>query len=662
MNFDYTIHEEYQYLNALYQTSQFGIIKPNRTINKTKSIFGNMMKFKLYDENQKKVLPLLTTKNMSKSAEIIFKELEFFIKGQTDNKILQSKNVKIWDANGSREFLDSVGLSHREVGDLGPCFITGTKILTDSGYKNIEDVDIDDKMYTHEGNWQHIVNFQKREYTGELYKIKINHHPFEIISTPEHPFLCNLIKYRNQNQWIEAKYLNKFNNLIGMKFDKEEIIPEIFVIDESFEEVLIKLDKKEEWFMMGYFLGYGYITNNEINKINERTERNEILFNINIKQELNLIIKIQKVLNIQIKNIYKNHKIYNCFNIKWYQILKQFDNVSTEKKIPEWIQKAPKEFILEFINGYCSYFNNSYYFTTVSLNIAYGIQRLYLKLGYFADISFQKRAYQKEEFLRRGLVNQRNCYFIKVYNIPEYLNNYSYIDIKNGIAWFGISSIEKYDAKNENVYNFEVLNDNSYTCENIICHNCYGFQWRHFGAEYNDCHTDYTGKGIDQLQNIIDTIKKDPYNRRLLVTAWNPMQLKEIALPPCHIMFQFNVEPLNDNELPYFLSCIIYQRSCDLPLGAPFNIASYAALTHIIADLTGLKAKELIYFTGDTHIYEDQLHLVPGQIFRKPFPFPNLEFDFGNDKKPINIDQWKAEYLKIINYKFHPLINYPFSV
>lgn len=311
--------EEYQYLNVLRNVSQFGIEKPNRTKNNTKSIFGNMMKFTLYEIDEtnseivyKRILPLLTTKNMSKSSKIIFEELIFFVKGQTNNKILKDKGVHIWDANGSRQFLDSIGLNHFEEDDL-----------------------------------------------GEIY----------------------------------------------------------------------------------------------------------------------------------------------------------------------------------------------------------------------------------------------------------------------------------------------------------------GAQWRHFGANYINCHTDYTNQGIDQLQWVIDEIKRNPYSRRLIVSSWNPLALKNMCLPPCHTMFQFNVEPdLSGDLTPKFLSCSLYQRSCDLPLGCPFNIASYATLTHIIADLTGLIAKEFIYFTADTHIYCDQLPLISEQISRKPYPFPNLEFDFENNSRPTKIDDWEAKYLKVTNYKHHPTIRYPFSV
>ncbi len=124
----------------------------------------------------------------------------------------------------------------------------------------------------------------------------------------------------------------------------------------------------------------------------------------------------------------------------------------------------------------------------------------------------------------------------------------------------------------------------------------YGFQWRHFGAFYTSYNKDYKGKGIDQLANIIETIKKNPDDRRMILSAWNPAQQHLMALPPCHMFAQFYV---SDGEL----SCQVYQRSADMGLGVPFNIASYALLTHMIAKCTGLVARELIHVMGDCHVY-----------------------------------------------------------
>jgi len=148
----------------------------------------------------------------------------------------------------------------------------------------------------------------------------------------------------------------------------------------------------------------------------------------------------------------------------------------------------------------------------------------------------------------------------------------------------------------------------------------YGHQWRHFNAKYIDCHTDYSGKGIDQLANVINDLKNPSTNnsRRHIITAWNPCQINEMALPPCHILMQFNVR---DNR---YLSCALYQRSGDVGLGAPINIASYSFLTHIIAKHCDLIADEFIYFLGNAHIYEEHIDILNEQIKREPFPFPKI--------------------------------------
>ena len=139
----------------------------------------------------------------------------------------------------------------------------------------------------------------------------------------------------------------------------------------------------------------------------------------------------------------------------------------------------------------------------------------------------------------------------------------------------------------------------------------YGFQWRHYGAEYQTCDTDYTGQGVDQIQQIIDTIKNNPTSRRIILNAWNPSDMKELALPPCHVMCQFYVHTETKE-----LSCHMYQRSGDVGLGIPFNIASYSLLTHIIAKLCGLTAKSFIHSLGDVHIYKNHINALQEQLRR----------------------------------------------
>ena len=175
----------------------------------------------------------------------------------------------------------------------------------------------------------------------------------------------------------------------------------------------------------------------------------------------------------------------------------------------------------------------------------------------------------------------------------------------------------------------------------------YGHQWRYFNAEYKGCNEDYTGKGVDQLQNILDALGDDneKYSRRLVLSAWNPVQLNEMALPPCHVLSQFNVN--NDNEL----SCLLYQRSGDVGLGVPFNIASYGMLTHIIAKHCNLKPGYLIHNIGDAHIYENHIQPLKKQIFRPYYSTPKIIIS-----KKKSIDDYEFKDFKIENYQFHPTI------
>ena len=173
----------------------------------------------------------------------------------------------------------------------------------------------------------------------------------------------------------------------------------------------------------------------------------------------------------------------------------------------------------------------------------------------------------------------------------------------------------------------------------------YGFQWRHFGAPYTTCHSDYTGQGTDQLTELIATIKTDPMSRRLVMTAWNPAALRDMALPPCHIMSQFYVA---DGRL----SCQMYQRSCDMGLGVPFNIASYSLLTCLIAQVCGLKPGEFIHTLGDAHVYLTHVEALKEQIGRMPNTFPVLRLNEGVRE----IEQFTAADITLVGYNAHPRI------
>jgi dihydrofolate reductase/thymidylate synthase len=181
----------------------------------------------------------------------------------------------------------------------------------------------------------------------------------------------------------------------------------------------------------------------------------------------------------------------------------------------------------------------------------------------------------------------------------------------------------------------------------------YGFQWRYFGAEYVDSKSDYSGKGIDQLGRVIELIRTSPRDRRILMSAWNPSDLGKMALPPCHVMCQFYVS--NNGEL----SCQMYQRSCDMGLGVPFNVASYALLTRMIAYVCGLKCGELVYVMGDVHIYKNHVDGLSLQLERMPREFPLLEIKEGVEK---SIDKFEYSSFVLKDYKPYETIGMDMAV
>ncbi len=173
----------------------------------------------------------------------------------------------------------------------------------------------------------------------------------------------------------------------------------------------------------------------------------------------------------------------------------------------------------------------------------------------------------------------------------------------------------------------------------------YGHQWRNFNAKYSNCDEDYSGKGVDQLQYIINGLKNPETrnSRRLIMSAWNPCQIDEMALPPCHVMAQFNV--CGGNRL----SCALYQRSGDVGLGVPFNIASYSFLTHIIAKHCGLVADQFVYYLGNCHIYDNHIEKLKEQSERKPLPFPTLEIVRKHEK----IEDYEMNDFVLRDYNSH---------
>ena len=180
----------------------------------------------------------------------------------------------------------------------------------------------------------------------------------------------------------------------------------------------------------------------------------------------------------------------------------------------------------------------------------------------------------------------------------------------------------------------------------------YGFQWRHFNAPYENYNTDYTDKGVDQIKKVIKMLKTNPDDRRMIVSAWNPCMLDQMALPPCHYLFQVTV-------IDGKLNLLWNQRSVDVMLGLPFNIASYALLLHLLAKESGFKEGKLVGFLADTHIYENHLEGAKEQLSRDPNKYPLPKIETENFK---SIFDWTTKDTELINYQSYPGIKFKIAV
>ena len=178
----------------------------------------------------------------------------------------------------------------------------------------------------------------------------------------------------------------------------------------------------------------------------------------------------------------------------------------------------------------------------------------------------------------------------------------------------------------------------------------YGWQWRHFGADYTAHDQEPVGSGIDQLQNVIDKLKSDPDDRRMIVSAWNPVDFQRMALPPCHYCFQVTV-------IGGRLNLLWNQRSVDVALGLPFNIASYALLLHLIAKEAGLEEGRLVGFLADTHIYVNHFDGMKKQLERTPLPLPTLRTENFS-----SLFDWQYEDSVVESYDPHPGIKFEIAV
>ena len=226
------------------------------------------------------------------------------------------------------------------------------------------------------------------------------------------------------------------------------------------------------------------------------------------------------------------------------------------------------------------------------------------------------------------------------------------------LLWILRGSTDAKELQARNVHIWDGNSSRTFLEQNGLSHlkdgDCgaiYGHQWRHFGAQYIDCSTDYTGKGFDQIQYVIDQIRNNPNSRRIFLSGWNPCDFGIQCLPVCHVSYCFSVRKGE-------LHCHLYMRGNDLGCGCPFNIASAALLTRMLAHITGLKPGELVYSCSDAHIYLNHVEGIRTQIQRVPRPFPTLTLD----PNVARLEYFTYDSFTVHGYNPHPRIKLEMAV
>lgn len=328
-----------------------------------------------------------------------------------------------------------------------PCFVKGTPVLTATGYKSIEDVQLDDMLMTHKGAYHKILNKQYKQYSGNLHEIQCMYIP-EVVCTEEHPFLVRQmeskqekgkIKYElGEQEWRVAKDID-INSFIGVSINTQSITPQF---------KCMCIDKDYQWFMIGYFLGEGWI------------QEDKIVFMIGNSHIDTVKPILEKNFPLTFCEDNGSCTKFVCSNKSWWEILNTLGRYANAKRIPSWIESAPTESLTSLIQGYAGGNKVEYTIETTSRYLALGMQRILLKLGIFGDV-FQER-----------LCNQHDTYTIRW--CPTKVKQHT-LFIENNYAWVKVKKNSFQPAVNEPVYNFEVNCDNSYVVNNLCVHNCQAF-------------------------------------------------------------------------------------------------------------------------------------------------------------------------------------------
>jgi thymidylate synthase len=649
-------HEEYQYLNLVRKAIDEGHKRIDRTKVGTKAIFGEAMRFSLRDGK----FPLLTTKKTYWKG--IVEELLWFISGSTNANDLSKKGVKIWDANGSREFLDNRGLKHREIGDLGPiygwqwrhfgaeykdmhsdytglgidqlaevikkikydpynrriimsawnvsdlemmalppCFSAGTLVLTDRGYIPIEKVTVEDKLISHTGELRNVNQVHVTNYKGIMHHISTEYRPFAIKTTPEHPFYLKKQEY--------GSYRPTCRDL-----KTSDLEPGIWV--------------KAEHVRKGDFIGF---------PINKKSN----IYSFEYEKKVNQYTK--KTFSW----ILDNPEYWFTFGyylgdgwLDWsengkYRFYMVFNDRDMREVYPR-ITKVVKLSEVKTRSTGCKKFEGRNF-------------EWWSLLKDFGHLAHNKRIPEWVHDAPKNLIKKFIEGYIAADGCKTMKHKLICATTTSPHIAFGMQRL--YSKLNHIVGVRYQIKPKTHIIEDRVVN-----QRNLYHIDKNLNSTKRTSSHIEDgyvwfaVKSTLPKIKKElVYN--FDVDVDHTYIVENLAVHNCHLMCQFFV---SKGEL----SCQMYQRSADLGLGVPFNIASYALLTIMIAHVCGLKPGEFIHSLGDTHIYLNHIEALEKQLKRKPYEFPTVSIK----RKVSSIDDFKFDDFKLENYQSHPLIKMRMAV
>jgi len=646
------------YDDALHQIISTGVKKTNRTGVGTIAVFGILSRYNISEG-----FPLLTGREIPHKA--VFAELLWFLSGSTNNKDLQKLGVNIWtpwvdeafekkhgyapgsfgpvygfqlrhfngfygNGIGGREFTQDTEVDPcTDFGDLPysmygfggfdqlawmvnriktqpdcrrilfslwnprdtdkmrlpPCFVKGTFVQTDKGYRVIEDVKAGDLVWS-SGGWQSVTENFITPYSGKGILLTMAYsRGLPVRCTPNHPFLVRGRGY------VPASTVQK-GDYVAMRLNTESKLPvfkEHIYVNQYAKKTDFEISSPDDWYMMGYFLGDGWASKNS----------SRISFAIAAEDEEYILPMIRKSIKIsRKKGEGESCSTFETRSEKWAPILRTLGHRAHNKDIPRWILDAPIECLEKLVEGYydsdgCS--NGRYWhFTTTSPKLALGMQSIFWKLGERAAIYHFKR--KKKKIIQGRLVNQCDLYTLIVKKSESRRQFHTGIPyIKEGdLLWIRVEDVTEGfigEVSEPEVHNLSVEGSHTYTANNFLNHNC-------------------------------------------------------------HYTYQVFVDPDKGR-----LSGMLTQRSCDFPIGVPFNIAFYSALTMMLAQQTGYTPHEFVHSTVDSHIYLNQMEAVE-EYLRRPKPdSPKLVI-----KAALDIFSYTMDSFEVVGYKPQPKIKIPVAV